>query len=78
MSTGAAIAIGAGALVLVLYFTRKQEQQTAAMIATIKTPTAGSSDGALSFKQLFQGGAIVVGTYLGGPSGGTAAAKAVL
>lgn len=79
MSTGAAIAVGVGALVLVLYLTRRQEQQTAAMIANIKsaTPTAGSSGGALSFKQLFQGGAIVVGTYLGGPEQGFKVAQAV-
>lgn len=33
METGTAIAIGVGALVLVFFLTRQQEQRTAAMIA---------------------------------------------
>jgi hypothetical protein len=79
METGAAIAIGAGALVLVFLVTRQQEQQTAAMIALAqKKQQEQQGDGALSFKQLFQGGAIAVATYFGGPAAGSSAAKAVL
>ncbi len=79
METGAAIAVGVGALVVVFLVTRQQEQKTATMIALQQQKQQQApGDGALTFKQVFQGGAIFVGTYVGGPSGGAAAAKAVL
>lgn len=70
METGAAIAIAAGALVLVFVLTKKQEQQTAMRANAILNQK--SSD-VLGFGDLVAVGLTAGASYLGGPKAGAAA-----
>lgn len=69
METGTAIAIGVGALVVVILLTRHQEQKTAAMIAASQPPKA-SGPYALSINDQIAIGGSILATYFGGPATG--------
>lgn len=69
MNDGIAIAIGVGAVVLVLYLTRKQEAQTAMRAATIRNAKANDP---LTGGDAAAGIAAGVATYYGGQKAGQA------
>lgn len=69
MSDGVAIAIGVGAVLVVLYVTRKQEQQTAMRAANILNAKANDP---LTGGDAAAGIAAGVATYYGGPKAGQA------
>ncbi len=76
MGTGAALAIAAGALVLVFVVTKAQEQKTAAMVAHIQQSKAFDPNDPLSFQDVFAVGATAAATYFGGIGAGAKAASA--
>ncbi len=69
MGTGAAIAIAAGALVLVFIVTKKQEQQTAMRAQSI---TNAKNSAGLSAGDVVKGTLAGVATAYGGPGAGAA------
>jgi hypothetical protein len=75
VETGAAVAIGVGALVVVFLITKQQEQQTAMLIAQQRQQQQG--DGALSFRDGFAVLGTIAATYFGGPGAGAKAATAL-
>ena len=64
MGTGAALAIAAGALVLVFFVTKKQEQQTAMRAANI---TAAKQNATLTGGDVLSAGVSGAALALGGP-----------
>lgn len=68
MSTGAAIALGVGAVVLALFVTRMQQKAS-----TPPPPPKSSEPYALSIQDHIAIGGTILGYYFGGPSGGKAA-----
>lgn len=73
MSDGIAIAIGVGAVVFVLYLTRKQEAQTAMRATTIRNAKANDP---LTGGDAAVGIAAGVATYYGGRQAGQAVLSA--
>ncbi len=81
MEDGALIAIGVGAVLVVYFVTKAQEQKTAAMILAAKQQQQQQAKKsgepyAVSFNDALAVGATVVATYFGGPSSGAKAAAA--
>lgn len=72
METGAAIAIAAGALVLVFVLNRRSEAATAMQVQAINNAKNKATLGA---GDVVGAGATVVATVYGGPAAGAAAAK---
>lgn len=64
MSDGVAIAIGVGAVLVALYVTTQQEQQTAMRAASI---TAAKQNSFLNTGDVFAGGAAILAGIYGGP-----------
>jgi hypothetical protein len=80
MGNGVAIIVGVGVVAGVLYYTRKQEQQTAMLIAQqVKAAQAkASAPQTLSFADAFTIASTVVATYVGGPQAGAQAFQATV
>jgi hypothetical protein len=76
VETGAALAVGVGAVVVVFLIVRQQEQRTAMLIAQ-KNQQQQQGDGALSFRDGFAVLGTAAATYFGGPSAGAKAAAAL-
>jgi hypothetical protein len=69
----AAIAVGVGAIVVVLFITRKQEATAAAMAARIKQQKDSAG---LGFGDVLGIGTVAAATYAGGPAAGAKAFSA--
>ncbi len=81
MGNGVAIIVGVGVVAGVLYYTRKQEQRTAMLIAQqVKAAQAraASAPKTLSFADGFTIVATAAATYFGGPAAGQQAFNATV